>query len=347
MAAAGHGAPSLLERFVEAFSRVVKGRKEAEEQPGRDGEPQGEGEHPKVQADALGARQGGGVQGDELARSPVGKEETQGTAQEREEDALGQQLADEAPAAGAQGGADRDLPTAGGQPDEEEVGDVQAGDQEDRGNHPEEDHEGGADLLDEHLLEWQDLDPPTRVVRVLLLQAGGDTAHLGLRGADRDPRAQPRHAGQGVRAAVRRGRQDGRQGNPELTLLGKVEAGRRHPDDGIALVVQEKTLADGLRIGSEAALPEAVREENHVTVGRGVLVWPKFTSQKRTDANEREEVGRYPSYVEHLGLATAGEVGAPHHHGREPLEAPALPVKIVEIRDRESEAREAGLRIAG
>ena len=94
----------------------------------------GEGDDHPVETDdravLADARQAGGVDRQQRADAGPSDEQPEHSAGERQHDALGQELADDAPARAADGGADRDLAAASGRADEQQVRDVCARDQQ-------------------------------------------------------------------------------------------------------------------------------------------------------------------------------------------------------------------------
>ncbi len=77
-------------------------------------------------------------------------------ADAREDEALGEQLAHEPRASGAERGADRELAVARGRPREQEVGDVGAGNEEHEGDGAGEDEQRGTDVAGQLLAQRHD-----------------------------------------------------------------------------------------------------------------------------------------------------------------------------------------------
>ena len=73
----------------------------------------------------------GGESEAEKMKPAIGEEDAECAADEREKRAFGEQLADDAAAACAERGAEGDFTFAGGGASEDEIGDVDAGNQED------------------------------------------------------------------------------------------------------------------------------------------------------------------------------------------------------------------------
>ena len=120
------------------------------------------------------------------------REEDAGSAAEHgQEDALGQELPQETPAAGAQRGAHRDLAVPRRHAGEEQVRHVDAGDEQDEADGAEQDEQRVPRVSDEGLVEG-DHGSAHALVRVRVLrQPIGDGRHLLARALDRDAGLQP------------------------------------------------------------------------------------------------------------------------------------------------------------
>ena len=119
----------------------------------------------------------------------VGEQHAEEGAHQREQHALGEELADQAPAVGAQGGADGDLPGALRGAGHDQAGHVDAGEQQDGKADAQHDNEEGARLFADVLL-GVGLDhraAPLVGLGELLGQGLGDAAQLGPRLVDGDP----------------------------------------------------------------------------------------------------------------------------------------------------------------
>ena len=114
-----------------------------------------------------------------------GERDSERPSQEGEGQALDQELAGDAGAAGPEGGPHRDLLLAGERPGQKEVGHVRARDEEDECHGAREHQEGEAHVA-HHLLEKghdAEGEPSVRRVHVgvVAAQASGDRVHLRLR----------------------------------------------------------------------------------------------------------------------------------------------------------------------
>jgi hypothetical protein len=129
------GARAVLQDLVQVGARSAQGRRDAKGQAAEDAE-RGEvaedgvvhGElHPIGFADVCGGER-------EPANAKDAEGKTESAAKHAERDTLDEQLADDAPAGGAECGADGHLTLAADGAAEHHVGDVGAGDEEDESN---------------------------------------------------------------------------------------------------------------------------------------------------------------------------------------------------------------------
>lgn len=116
-------------------------REQAEEEGSKDGEGEAGKEDSDVERRFLGC-EGGREERCEHARRPERDQNAGGATRGSEDHALGEELLDEASAAGADGRADEHLPAAADHAAEEEIGHVGAGDEQDGKNGGEEDERG-------------------------------------------------------------------------------------------------------------------------------------------------------------------------------------------------------------
>ena len=153
-----------------------------------------------------------------------------------EHHALGEELAHQPPALGAEAGAHRDLPPPPLGAGEHQVGDVGAGDEQHEADGAEQEQQRRARVA-HHLLVQREEDHRVRLwVRVVgvregLLPAGQQGRHAVARRGERLAGGEP---ADDVRGSDRRGRRVGRvelQRHPHLDAgVGDVEAGRRDAD---------------------------------------------------------------------------------------------------------------------
>ncbi len=132
---AGAGpAAAFLERRVQVRARRVQGRDQAEHQPGDDRDGHRERQHAPVERDdgagLADTGETGGVHGEQRADARHAQRHAKDAAGQREQDAFGQQLADDAAAPRADRGTDRNLTLAARRAGQQQVGDVGARDQQ-------------------------------------------------------------------------------------------------------------------------------------------------------------------------------------------------------------------------
>ena len=96
LAAAAGAAACFFESFVEAWVRGFEGRREAEEYPGEQGNAHGEEQDASVDGDFGGARQLLRENAEGRGSGPMREEESEAAACDGQQDAFGEQLADQA-----------------------------------------------------------------------------------------------------------------------------------------------------------------------------------------------------------------------------------------------------------
>jgi hypothetical protein len=75
-----------------------------------------------------------------------------------------------------------------------------------------------------------------------------------------------------------------------ITRSEGLKSFRHHPDHRVALSIQGDLTAEDIRIGTKAALPESVGQNDNVLAG-AVLFRQEGPAQNRLDAQQREETG--------------------------------------------------------
>ena len=174
-----------------------------------------------------------------------GEAETGEAAEDAEQDAFDEELADDAPAGSAEGGADGHLALAGDGAAEHHVGDVGAGDEEheaDGGEHEDENHFDVAAVV--ALVEGHDERDGALVgVGVLGGEAMGDAGELCVGDGDVDTGLeQAEDLELAVVALEIVGR--GREGHPHIDDGGKHEAFGHDADDGGGFFIDADLAAD-------------------------------------------------------------------------------------------------------
>ena len=125
----GVAAAAFAKRRDQIGLRHVDRRRETEQDAGQSGDRDGEQHHRGIQRDLIRARQNGRVQVDQQARSRPREQEPKGGAERGEQHALGEKLADQPSASRAQCVADADFAPPRGRAREQQVRQIDAGDQ--------------------------------------------------------------------------------------------------------------------------------------------------------------------------------------------------------------------------
>ena len=126
-----------------------------------------ETEDPPIQADGgavlADTGQAGGADGEECTHAYEAEDEAQDAAGDGEHHALGEELADDAAALRAEGGADGEFALAAGGADEQQVGDVGAGDEQDQADGAEQHEERAAGVTDDGIAQGLNAEVALRI----------------------------------------------------------------------------------------------------------------------------------------------------------------------------------------
>ena len=190
--------------------------------------------------------------------------------------------------------------------DQQQVGDVHAGDEEHQRDCAGEHEERTAHVLHRVVAEIRQLDLPAGAGRIDLTQPGRYLFQVCLRARQGDPRREPgdrRQEMAAVGAALSGG--EGR-GHPQLGLgRWKREPGRHHADDRRGLLIDANRLADDAAGAAEATLPRPVREQRDFLSAALVIGRQERAAERRSHAQDREQIRRYPIGVHALRIFTA------------------------------------------
>ena len=144
-AVARAAAPAFLEHAVQIDRRGVHRRRQPEQQSGQQRYDQREHHDRRIDPDLIRPGEIARVERGHRPDAPEGQPQAQHAAGEREQQALGQELAHESLPAGSQRGAHRDLLRPRGRAGEQQVGDVGAGDQQHEPHRTQEHQQGRPD----------------------------------------------------------------------------------------------------------------------------------------------------------------------------------------------------------
>ena len=201
---AGGLAATLLERVVQGLLRQLPRRNQAKHQRGAGGHGGDEGEHAGVDAGIGGPGHGVDAQDAERGDRPPADADAGDRAKRADDEALGEELRDQACARRTQRRAHRELALARGAGGEQQVRQVGAGDQQHEPDRRREQHQALPGIADGGFVKRQQTHALAVVTgRELLRQAGGDGIELGTCGGDGRARGQPADGANEVSAAVR------------------------------------------------------------------------------------------------------------------------------------------------
>ena len=159
-AAGRSGAPALAQQRFEISARDVKRRDRAEYQAGQRGDRHGERHDAGVDRDVGVRREASQIEPREQLQAGCADDQARTATDRRQHEALGQQLTRHPPSPGTHGEPDGQLPRAAGRPGQEQVGDVDATDEQDEQDAGLEDVERRTDESNQLILEAD--DPPCR-----------------------------------------------------------------------------------------------------------------------------------------------------------------------------------------
>lgn len=256
---------------------------------------------------------------------PIGNRNSGSRSQERQQDALGQQLAQQPQLAGAESHSKRNLSFPTGGFGQKQVGHVRASDQEDRPHGAQKDPERGSNIPHQVVLEAlheHAIAPAT--VRIGLFEASGDAVHFGLQQLDRGARPQPADRIEPEsRAGVPQPLSD-RQRHPQLRFQRHRHPRRHDPDNGMGHASQIQGLAQSVGGSAKAPLPESVAQNHDIILALHLVLGTEPLSHLGLQAQNREKVRHDPSGPQANRFAFAGEVDPGRPECREIFQGVAL-----------------------
>jgi hypothetical protein len=324
------------------LARVVGGcsqrRSEPEEQPRRDREPGGEGEHPQVDRRLVEAGDRERRRPREAALEDDGQSQAGAAARQREQAALGQQLADQPPPARPERGADRQLPGPPRRSREQKARDVRARHQQHEADRAQQQVEGRAYAAADQLVERRDRHRAGRVVlRMLRRELAADRVEVGPGLLERDALADAPERLEVLAAAagvvqrhVVAERRPHLRPRVEVRRDQRLEAGGQHAHHFEVPVVHGDAAADDVAARSEAAPPQPVAQHHHPPALRMVVLPPEVAPQRRAHAEHREVVPAHAHRRHALGLVALREGRGPQADRRHRFEAARAVAQVLE-----------------
>jgi hypothetical protein len=335
---------ALLDCRVEVDARRLHGRNQPEDQAGHERHGGGERQHSPIDADPgavnADAWDVAGVDGEQRPDADDADRQPENAAHRRQQDALGQQLANDPAAAGADRRTNRDLAPAHGRAHEQQVRDVRAGDQQDEDDRAQQHPQRRSHVADDHLLHRLDAEAALAAERVRkrLAELGGGLLQLRVGGGERDAWLQaaggekevPLH--DTVRIDLKGQPDVGRAG---LRLDGFRVERAQHADHFVRLAVQRQLAADDGGIGAKAPPPEPVTQHGNTPAVRQILGGSKGPPCRHRRSEQPEEVRADVSGRDLFRVAFS-QVDHAEPECRHVLDDGRLPAPIVELGWRRS-----------
>ena len=252
---------------------AVEGREEPERKAADERRDEREHQHTRIDGDGLEPRNRQLLRDDapQTERRPPCEQQTCGTARGREQQALGEELADESSAPGAERRAHRELAMTRRRAREQQIRHVRARDEQHESHRDEQDEQRRPHVAGQLIGQAHDPGAPAGVEgRKHPRQLRVNPRHVLLRLGDRDTRSHPCD-GHEPAAAWRTGIGLEPDRLPDIDLpVENREPGRHHADHDLRPAVELNRLIDDRRVRTEAPPPEPVADHHDVR-GRVVV----------------------------------------------------------------------------
>src|SRR5262245_45372820 len=289
------GARAFFQRLAQMrfghFRMLPRGRK-AEDQSRQQRHQRCETERPAVYADMFGARQIGRREFDQRLYSPRRQQYAQRSAEDRQQQAFGQQLPRQPEASRAQCRAHGEFLAPRLATRERQIGHVGAGDEQDEADRAQQQPERSANIAHHFIQQRRDEDSHLVVLdRILAPQRGGDLIELRLRLFDGNALFQTPHHHQEVVATLSLIFRQARR-RPDFVSGGKLKLRRRNPDDRMRFSVELDGFSDDRFLAAKAATPQTVADDGDARRPGRVIRREKKTPAFRFYAEELKEIGR-------------------------------------------------------
>ena len=293
-------------------------RQQPEEQSGQHRDAEREEKDQGVDPDFRGARQAVRCVGDERADARVGEPEADDAAGKGEGHAFRQQFPGDPAGSRAERGVDRQLLLPRFGSDQEQVGDVRAGDEQNEADSAEEHPQHATDISDDIGRERPDVRSDLHVVEHLAREAGwhrkairderNQPRNVGVRLLHRDAGLQPRHAPIAEVGRVQLRTVEAERQNQLRVAIEEAEPGGKHADDLARLAVDDDRFAEDTpdRCRTSVSQYAWLRITRSGVFGESSSRG-EMAAEDRVDVEEAQRAVRHEQDLHALGLAGAGD----------------------------------------
>ena len=329
------GAAALAQGRHEVALRHVRSRRQAEDESGEhaDGDRVDQRQVVETKIDEI-RHVVGRDPGSQQPGADVGQRDAERRRDGAEQHALGEQLADDAAAPGAEGGPHRHLAGPSGGPGQQQVGDVGAGDEQHEGDRAHRRQGHGAHVARDVVRgERLGAHPPAGVGRMLGGEPGGNRLQLVAALVERPPGSEPSEHLEIAALAGGALRHRG-QRNPRVLQERELDPRRQHADHRVGQRVHGDRPADDRGVAVVAAPPQLVAEHHDAGGSRPIVIGGEVAAERRGDAQHREQapVDRRAEHA--LGLVSVRKSQAASLHPDQRLEGAGLGLVVRQVRER-------------
>ncbi len=262
------------------------------------------------------ARIGGG----QKAQAAESEQDPQGRARKRKQHAFDHELLEQSPEPGADGGAHGNLPPARLGAREQQVGDVDAGDEQHEDDRAQQNQHGPPDVLHDLIAKTGHYDGMELGVEMVGAAAHGfadllDIAlHFAIGLGGRDSAFQFPEQRKVMAAAPAGAGGIQLEGHPEFGRVGcagrKGEGRRHHPHHRARIAVHADVTPEHAAVAAEGPLPEPVGEDGGARNIRQVVGRGKETPEQRGDAEHGQHAAGDRGSLRPHRFAGAREIDA-------------------------------------
>src|SRR6266853_6997477 len=309
------------EAGAEAHSGVLENGNSTKEDAGEERNQKCEEQDAPINANFMNARKSRGSDGCKNAQRGVSETQSDGAAEQSQNDAFEQEIRSDACAAGAQSASHGELLAAPFDTDQQQIGDVGASDQEDHADRTHQNPEDAADITDDIALERTSIGADMRVLEELDAEAGRrrkrahndweHTSNVRVDLLDGDAWLEP---GKTLVAEV------AKMGFGAVKLewddyaglfpVQEVKSLRQDADDLPGFAVYDDVAAHDGGIAAKFAMPIAIKKHDGFGGARRIILLGEAAAQQGRHAEERESAIRNAQGANLFWFGHAG-----HAHG--------------------------------